>query len=130
MITIELTWWSEDMEEETTYEFPAINEVCSECDGEGFVLVEGMRGHAYSQEEFNEAFDDDEDRQAYFTRGSKYDTTCPVCRGKNVVPVVAENLLNDKEKVLYAEYQKCEERIAREEAADRATFRAENGYIE
>jgi hypothetical protein len=65
-----------------------------------------------------------------FTRGSKYDQICPVCNGKNVISVVAENLLNDKEKVLYAEYQKCEERIAREEAADRATLRAENGYRE
>jgi hypothetical protein len=97
------------MEEETTYEFPAINEVCDECDGEGFVLCEGMRGYAYSQEEFNEAFDDD-------------DQICPVCNGKNVVPVVAENLLTDKEKVLYAEYQKCEERIAREEAAAPRNF--------
>jgi hypothetical protein len=66
MITKELTWWPEDMEEETTYEFPAINEVCDGCDGEGFVLIEGMRGRAYSQEEFDEEFFDDEDRLAYF----------------------------------------------------------------
>ena len=100
-------------------------EVCSECDGHGFVLAEGMRGYAYSAEEFNESFSEDEDREAYFTRGGKYDQQCPVCHGKNVVPVIDEEHIPDDLKAQFEEFEKADERRARYEAEDRATSRME-----
>lgn len=67
-------------------ELPCSFSVCPRCDGHGSILTPSIGEHAYSSEEFNETFHDDEDREAYFTRGGKYDVTCPVCSGKNVVP--------------------------------------------
>jgi len=100
-------------------------EVCSECDGHGFVLAEGMRGYAYSQEEFEETFEDENDRHEYFRRGGIYDQQCPVCHGKNVVPVIDEEQIPDNLKAQYEEFQKADERRARYEAEDRATSRME-----
>ena len=63
MSTIEVTYWDAD-DKEVVLELPARLEVCDYCEGHGTVLCEGMRGHAYSAEEFAEAFDDEEDRDA------------------------------------------------------------------
>lgn len=75
--------------EEVTVTFPTYKEVCHECDGHGTHLCEGMKGAAYTAEEFAESFDD-EDRQEYFRHGGKYDVTCTVCHGKNVVDEIDE----------------------------------------
>jgi hypothetical protein len=66
-------------------------EVCGRCEGEGSILNPSIGEHAYSQEEFDEAFDDEEDRQAYFQRGGKYDVQCPECKGRRVIPVLDRN---------------------------------------
>lgn len=68
-------------------EFPSKMKVCSECNGHGTTLVEGMKGHAYTMEEFNESFDEVE-AQEYFKRGGRYDQVCKTCLGKNVIAVV------------------------------------------
>ena len=120
-------FYENDEGEEITLILPSKKEVCPECDGTGFVLCEGMRGYAYSQEEFEESFSDDEDREAYFTRGGKYDTQCDRCHGTNVIDVIDETLIPEKDKAAYAEYQKSEENKARWDAEDRATMRMENG---
>jgi RecJ-like exonuclease len=112
-------------DEEIEHELPSKNEVCSECSGEGYVLCEGMRGHAYSAEEFNEAFYDDEDKAEYFRRGGKYDVTCHVCKGKNVVPVVDENQLTKEQKEIYKVYLEQEESRQEDEANYRAECRME-----
>jgi hypothetical protein len=65
-------------------EIPTKYEVCDECEGFGTVLCEGMRDYAYSAEEFNESFDDEE-REEYFKRGGRYDVKCPNCGGLRVV---------------------------------------------
>lgn len=122
--TIELTW-ENDEGEEVTHSFPSKMEVCSECEGHGFVLREGLRGEAYTAEEFYEAFEEEEDREEYFRHGGKYDQQCPECKGKNVVPVVNEERLTAEQKVLYAEWQKWEEDNARYEAESRAEREAE-----
>lgn len=75
--------------EEIEIQLPCKKEVCPECDGEGHVLCEGMRGHAYSAEEFAESFDSEE-AEEYFRPGGRYDVQCPECHGKNVVDVVDE----------------------------------------
>lgn len=88
-------------------ELPTHKEVCSDCGGEGFVLNESMRGHAYTMEEFREAFEDeiremeydDETGEPvkeleYFRRGGIYDVQCPTCHGKNVVDVIDEDTID------------------------------------
>src|SRR5580692_10410802 len=105
MITVK--YYNDEGEEiETT--FPSIMEVCHECQGEGFTLIDGMRGHAYSAEEFCEEFDEEE-RVEYFRPGGRYDQVCDCCHGKNVVPIVDEERLNEAQKAEYQLYCQYEE---------------------
>jgi hypothetical protein len=119
--------YENDEGEEVELNLPSKMEVCWDCKGHGTVLTAGMRDHAYSMEEFNESFDDEEDRQAYFQRGGKYDVSCPTCHGANVMPVVDEEHIPEKDKAAYSEYLKSEEQKAQWDAEDRATERMENG---
>lgn len=115
--------------EEYEVSFPSKMEVCDECGGHGTVLIEGLRGHAFSQEEFEECFDDDEDRAAYFERGGKYDQVCPHCKGKNVVEVVDEEEVK-KDPSLLEEFElwtEAEEMKAKWDREDRMTMRMERG---
>src|SRR5262245_61220173 len=73
---------------EHEHTLPARREVCDRCDGYGTHLHPAIGGHAYSPEEFNEAFFEDDEREAYFTRGGRYDVRCEVCGGEKVVDVV------------------------------------------
>lgn len=74
---------------ETEHELPAKFGVCSGCEGHGSRLCDGMRGHAYTAEEFYDSFDEEEAAE-YFKRGGRYDVTCDECQGKRVVLVVDE----------------------------------------
>ena len=78
----------DDHGEDYQVEFPGKRIVCHDCEGEGYVLRESMRYHAYTQEEFYESFDDEEERAEYFKRGGRYDVQCPTCKGANVITVV------------------------------------------
>ena len=127
MTTIDVKY-ENDKGEEVTLTLPARFEVCDDCCGEGYVLCDGMRGHAYSQEEFEEAFDDDEDREAYFTRGGKYDQVCPTCAGKNVVPVIDEENIPAKLKAQYEQYEKQAEEAAQYEAEYQAECAMERRF--
>ena len=69
---------------------PGKFEVCPHCDGHGTHLREGMRGYAYTTEEFQDSFDDEE-REEYFKHGGRYDVTCTECHGARVVAVVDED---------------------------------------
>jgi hypothetical protein len=93
-----------DEGEEIEYELPSKKEVCNRCQGYGTHMNNSMGQHAYSQEEFNEVFHDDEDRRQYFTRGGIYDVTCEVCSGKNVIDVVDVTLLTEEERKIYQIY--------------------------
>lgn len=124
-MSMKVTYENDDGEE-VELELPSKMEVCNDCEGHGTVLTEGMRGYAYSMEEFHESFDEEE-REQYFTRGGMYDVTCPTCHGANVMPVVDEALIPEKDKAGYAEWQKSEEQKAHWDAEDRATRRMENG---
>lgn len=127
--TINCTYENDD-NEEVVLTLPAKNEVCWKCEGHGTHLTPSIGEYGYSAEEFMEAFDDEEDRAAYFQRGGKYDVTCEECRGKCVLPEVDEEHIPDNLKEQYAEYCKSEERRASCEAEDRATYRGECGYRE
>lgn len=107
--TKEFTWEDDDGEEVTAV-FPIKKEVCWDCEGHGSVMNASMREHAYSQEEFDESFQDDEDREAYFGRGGKYDVQCPTCKGANVVDVIDEDNMPKELKDLYAAYEEQQER--------------------
>jgi len=123
MATIDVTYYEND--EEITLTLPAKMVVCSDCRGLGSVLCEGMRYHAYSQEEFEEAFWDDEDREAYMTRGGKYDVTCPTCNGKNVVPVIDTASIPYHLKDEYKKYVAYKRESDRDEADYQAICRME-----
>lgn len=116
--------WENDEGEEITTTFPSKNEVCPECEGTGFVLAGGLRGAAFSAEEFCEAFEPEE-REEYFRRGGIYDTTCDVCRGKNVIPVIDEEHLTEEQKKLFAEYTEWQNENDRYESESRAERDAE-----
>ena len=60
--------------------------ICDECRGEGKSLCDGMRGHAYSAEEFQESFPEDEDKHQYFN--GFYDTRCDSCKGSGKVKAI------------------------------------------
>lgn len=115
MLTVTLVLEDEEGVE-TTEELPARHEVCPDCEGHGTVLNAAIRQHAYSREEFEEEFSDEEDRAAYFRRGGHYDVPCPTCGGVRVVPVVAEDRLAPAQVVFYAAWQAREEEKARWDA--------------
>lgn len=72
---------------ERELKLPAKYEVCPRCEGEGTHLHPDIGDHAYSAEEFNESFDDEEAAE-YFKPGGRYDVTCYECKGKRVVLVI------------------------------------------
>lgn len=115
------------LSDEEEHELPSTKEVCPDCEGEGFVLNESMRHHAYTSEEFEEEFDE-EGRAQYFRRGGIYDVQCPTCQGKNVVDVVDEEACQGRAELraLLARWRQQE----RERAQDRAEERRERlmGY--
>jgi len=120
--TIELTY-ENDEGDEITLELPSKMEVCYDCEGHGMVLNEAMRYHAYTSED--EEFHDPEFREEYFKRGGIYDVVCPTCKGKNVLPVVNEEALNEKQKADYALYQEWKEDQDRADAEYESLCRME-----
>lgn len=108
---------------EYEHELPAKLEVCPGCEGEGTRLHEAIGSHAYSREEFEESFDEEE-REEYFKRGGRYDVQCTDCHGERVVPVVDEDECNrtHRNRKLLKLYEQVEERRAewaRQEAHER-----------
>ena len=86
MAKVEIIIESNDGEEEVIA-LPARNIVCPTCEGEGAHLHPDIGSHAFTTEEFEREFDD-EQRAAYLRRGGMYDVTCTQCGGRNVVPEI------------------------------------------
>ena len=124
---INLKWFDEETGDEIEHEFPAKNEVCPRCEGFGTHLNPSIGEHAYTIEEFNEAFFEDEDKDAYFSRGGIYDGQCQEGRGNKVVLIADEERFNEEEKKLFEQYEESEEKRARYDAEDRMTQFWENG---
>lgn len=102
---------------EHKHAIPARFDVCPSCDGHGSHLHPDIGGHAYSVDEFAEAFDDDE-RGEYFRRGGRYDVECLTCHGRRVVdvPDEAEAARTSRGRRLLALYFAIVEREAAAEA--------------
>lgn len=124
MSTIDVTYENDDGEE-ITLTLPAKKEVCSRCDGEGTTLCPGMEGHAYTAAEFEESFDDEEDRSEYFRHGGKYDVTCADCKGANVISVIDSDHIPENQKEEYKVFLKFDRLRRQAEADDRAEAAAE-----
>ena len=107
--------------------FPSKFEVCPRCEGHGTHLNPSIGQHAYSREEFEEAFSDEEDREQYFKRGGIYDVTCEECGGKRVVEVPNPETMNPEQKAHFEAWEKSEEESARMDAEDRRTRWMEDG---
>jgi hypothetical protein len=103
--------------DDVTVELPTRFAVCDDCEGHGTVMNESMRQHAYTREEFFEAFPEPEDQDQYFKRGGIYDVQCPTCKGNRVVPEIDDARLDP-------EQREHAEAIAKS-AADRASFERE-----
>lgn len=116
---IEFTEMTEDGEE-ITHELPSRFEVCSGCNGHGTHLNRNIGEHAYTQEEFDEAFSDEDDREAYFNRGGIYDVQCETCDGKRVEEVVDEVACSADLLKKYQAMQQDKHDYERECAAERA----------
>ena len=116
---VEFTTMNDDGEE-TVHELPSRFEVCSRCDGHGTHLTPSMGEHAYSEEEFEETFHDDDDREEYFKRGGIYDVQCETCHGERVQEVVDEATCPADLLKKYQEYQRDQYNYERECAAERA----------
>jgi len=114
----------DDFEEE--HELPAKNEVCYRCEGYGTHLNPNIGEHAYTREEFDEAFDD-EGKEEYFKRGGIYDVACEECHGNKVILVVDEDKLNAEQKRVFELWEEQQDEYARWDAEDRHTRRMESG---
>lgn len=108
---------------EHEYELPAKFEVCDKCEGHGFHLTPSIGEHAYTREEFEDTFHEEEDRAEYFKRGGIYDVQCTMCNGKRVIAVVDESLcVSHKQKRLLKLYEAIQNQLAEwraEEARER-----------
>lgn len=119
--------YTNDEGDEVTVEVPHKHEVCSRCHGHGTHLNPSIGNHAYTREEFEEAFDDEESREAYFKRGGMYDVTCEECGGDRVVAVPTEEGANGDQKAHMKAFEERLEEQAREDADDRRTRWYEDG---
>ncbi len=122
---IEITFFSHDAEGndvEVKHRLPAVHEVCPRCEGHGTILNPSIGEYSYTAEEFYREFSDEDEREAYFTRGGMYDIACPCCKGRRVVKVVNEEALTSAQRKVYAkhlEYLREEERFERIQASER-----------
>ena len=124
-MVISIVVWDED-DVSRVVELPAAFDVCGECDGHGSHLTEGMRGHAYTADEFNDSFDEVEAAE-YFKRGGRYDVVCAECKGLRVVQVVDESRLTAEQREDYEQFQEQAAQREHEARLDAITRRRECG---
>jgi hypothetical protein len=118
----------DDNGDELTAELPSHMMVCDRCQGHGTHLNPSIGEYAYSREEFEESFDEEE-RGEYFRRGGRYDVQCETCKGLRVVEVVDQRACRTPEqKADFKAYTDYLEEKGRSEAEDRATMRGEMGW--
>ena len=98
---------------------PARYEVCDDCDGEGAVLHEALRAHAYTMDEFHETFDD-EDAAEYMKGGAGiYGVPCPTCHGARVRLMPDEDRLSARQRLILDAVRRQEDELAADLAAER-----------
>jgi hypothetical protein len=116
-----------EADDEQEHEIPAKHEVCPRCEGFGTHLNPSIGGHAYTREEFDEAFSDEEEREQYFKRGGIYDVTCEECQGARVVVVPDEAACTGELRAILDTWQRQESERLRSEAQDRRMQWFEDG---
>lgn len=110
------------------HDLPARMFVCDRCEGNGAILNPSIGEHAYTEEEFNREFSEDE-KAEYFKRGGMYDVVCPECKGKNVVLGIDDDALNPEQKKTVVKYRRAERQAAQERANELRTMRGEMGIF-
>jgi DnaJ-class molecular chaperone len=116
--------YENDSGEKVQLVLPAKRDICPDCEGSGVVLKEGLRGVAFSSEEFCEQFDPDE-RHEYFRCGGIYDDVCSTCNGRNVILVIDGDSIPKDLKAQYDKYCEYEGMRANWTAVDRMTTESE-----
>jgi len=115
---MKLTWinnlptWSDE-----NGPFPSKVIVCPTCSGSGSVLIDGMRGHAYTDDDLDYLGED----FAQAMMNGVYDTPCDECHGKRVSAEPIEDGLSDSDQArLDAHYDdlRAEWEIRREMEAE------------
>lgn len=107
-----IVWLTEDDDGyEQEFRIPAKWEICDDCEGDGTVLRDGLRGVAFTQEEMNE---DPDFAESYFS--GAYDVPCQTCTGSGKVKVPDER--RAKPEVL-ARYQQEQANIAADQRMSR-----------
>jgi hypothetical protein len=98
------------------YDLPARYNICWRCEGHGKHLTPSIGEHAYTQEEFESSFSDEEERSEYFTRGGRYDVVCYICNGERVLLEIDEDAIkflgSDEQKRIFADYKRHEREAA------------------
>lgn len=89
-------------------------------------MNESMRSHAYTLEEFNRDFDDEE-KQEYFRRGGMYDVQCPTCHGKNVVEEIDRDACKGIQLFILKAWDKQQKKEAAYKMEEKLIYRMENG---
>ena len=110
------------------HDLPARMFVCDRCEGHGTILNPSIGEHAYTAEEFDLEFSEDE-KTEYFKRGGIYDVICPECKGKNVVLGIDDDALNHDQKKTVVKYRRAERQAAQERADELRTMRGEMGMF-
>lgn len=104
-------------EDGTPVDMPSRKEVCWRCDGRGTHTKPGIDDHGLTAEDFAEDPDFAED----YYRG-RYDVTCSVCKGRNVIDVpddrVAWSELQQKAHENFLKWQEDDWRHQQEIAAE------------
>lgn len=127
--TLKIRLWGDSGNESEDHELPAKYAVCSRCEGHGSILNPSIGSYAYTPQEFDEAFPEEEQRSAYFCRGGMYDVQCSDCKGARVVLKI--DVAACKKAgfgSILKQFRAQEQERSRSEAEDRATMRGESGW--
>lgn len=107
---------------ETQVQLPAKYKVCPDCEGEGRVLTEAIRHHAYSREDM----DEDPDFMEEYLKGGHgiYGVECPTCQGRTTVLIPDVSRARPAHLKLYNRLREEQDRQIRE---DHRTYLMECG---
>lgn len=101
---------------------PGKRVVCNECRGSGTVLMDGLRGHAFSSEEL---FEDSDFAEEYLS--GRYNVPCDVCHGYKFLIGPDESRMTKRQRFLW---KKTRDRMAADEAEARYYQMLRNAGIE
>lgn len=86
---------SGDNNDEYTVDTRAIKAVCTECNGKGTELREGLKGHAFTESERDEMGEHDWQEFSQKMVDGDYDVPCSRCKGQNVIDAPDLHIVTD-----------------------------------